>query len=293
MSAFSNVNGGLASLGRKAKGPARNLCSALFHAVIKSRLTLRIFETGSPLIWAFILNALLRVSDGNSSGFDLVKAVVIDDALPEGAGGGVALLGDAVGPAGLVVVALVLAILKGSETGWVLLAGLGLAGALLPDAVLGRDEGDSCFHDLNGGSLEAVVLGCALGNIGGLVVLLSSEAELPAGLLGSALLLAVLEVGDALGVLLTSSPLIWALLFDALLGVSYGNSSGLDLVHAVMVNNALDILVSIHVLGLSEALLPAVRVVSTSVVAELKSSATTDVETTLTAGRSDSLRPRT
>ena len=88
--------------------------------------------------------------DGNGSRFNFIEAVVVDDALPEGTGGGVALLGNAVGPAGLVVVALVLAVLKGPEAGGVSLAGFGSVGALLPDAVLGRDEGNSCFHDFDG-----------------------------------------------------------------------------------------------------------------------------------------------
>ena len=225
MSAFGNINGGLASLGRKAKGPASNLCSTLFHAVIKSRLTLRIFETGSPLIWAFILNALLGVSDGNGSGFDLVHAVMVDNALDVLVSVHVLGLSEALLPAVGAVSAPVVAELKGSDAAPILLAGLLLGLAILLDALLRGFQDHS-----NSGLLEAVVLGCALGNICGLVVLLSSEAKFPAGLLGSALLLAVLEVGEALGVLLTSSPLIWALLFDALLGVLNGNGSGFDLV---------------------------------------------------------------
>jgi len=85
---------------------------------------------------------------------------------------------------------------------------------------------------------QAVVGSSALGYVDSRLVLLSSEAKFPAGLLGSALLLAVLKGRDALGVLLAGGPLVGTLLFDALLRVFNGNCLR-DLVEAVVVDDTL------------------------------------------------------
>ena len=65
-----------------------------------------------------------------------------------------------------------------------------------------------------------------------------------------------------------------AFLFYTLLRVSNCNcmNFSIDLVHTVMINDALDVFVCIDVFGFSETLLPAVGVIVTLVVAEFESS---------------------
>ena len=63
---------------------------------------------------------------------------------------------------------------------------------------------------------DAVLRSGTFGNIGSIAVSLSSQTELPTGLFGSALLLAVGDSWDALGVVDTLLILMRALLLDAL-----------------------------------------------------------------------------
>ena len=106
---------------------------------------------------------------------------------------------------------------------------------------------------------EAVVLGCALSNVVSSLVALAGQADLPAGFLGAALLLAVLEGRLTLGVLCAGRVPVGALLLDALLGVGdVDHDGGLLLVPAVVVGAALEEVVGSLVLGDFEALLPAV-----------------------------------
>ena len=78
--------------------------------------------------------------------------------------------------------------------------------------------------------LQAVIGSSALGDIGGSLVLLSGEAELPARLFGAALLLAFLKGGDTVRVLLAGSPLLGTFFLDAFLSVSQDDSGGLVVV---------------------------------------------------------------
>jgi hypothetical protein len=68
---------------------------------------------------------------------------------------------------------------------------------------------------------------------------LSREAERPARFAASTLLLTVLKSGDAFGVLLAGSVLTWALLLDAIDGISNCNCCGFfKLVDAVILDDA-------------------------------------------------------
>ena len=64
------------------------------------------------------------------------------------------------------------------------------------------------------------------GNIDGGLIFVGGETESPAGLFGSALLLAVFEGRDAVLIILTGPPLVRTLLFDAFLRVSQSNGFG-------------------------------------------------------------------
>jgi hypothetical protein len=99
-----------------------------------------------------------------------------------------------------------------------------LVGAFLLDALLGVSEGNGSRNLFDGGGSDTFIGGCAFCNIDCGLAALRGEAETPTGLLCSTLLFAVLKSGDAFGVFLAGSPLGWAFLLDALLGVSEGNS---------------------------------------------------------------------
>ena len=71
-----------------------------------------------PLIRAFFSKTVVRVRDLFNC--NLVKAIVVDHTLPESTCRRISLLGNAVSPACLVVVALVFTILKSSEASWIL-----------------------------------------------------------------------------------------------------------------------------------------------------------------------------
>ena len=117
---FSNISCSLVFFTSKAEFPACLLSSAFALALLKSRNTLGVFLACSPLVRAFLLNAFLRVSNNCNSFLNLVKAIVVNNALPESTCRRISLLGNAVGPACLVVIALVFTILKSSEASWIL-----------------------------------------------------------------------------------------------------------------------------------------------------------------------------
>ncbi len=127
LGALGNVNGGLAALSGEAKGPTGSLGAALLLAVVKGRLALGVLEAGSPLSRAFLLDALLGVSNGNSSAsedfLNGIDAVIVNNALPIVSSIGVALLGDAGVPAVNVVLAFLLAVLEGSWASGIIEAG--------------------------------------------------------------------------------------------------------------------------------------------------------------------------
>ena len=62
LGAFGNVDGGLASLCKKAERPARALGSAFLLAILKGRSALGVFLAVSPLAGALLFNALFGIS---------------------------------------------------------------------------------------------------------------------------------------------------------------------------------------------------------------------------------------
>jgi len=114
----------------------------------------------------------------------------------------------------------VVAELEGSDAASVFFTSLLFCLAVLFNALL-RGVEDHC----DSGLLEAVIRSCTLCNVCGFLIFLSCQAEFPAGLLGSALILAVLEIGCALRIFLAGSPLSWAFFFNALLRVPKSYSS--------------------------------------------------------------------
>ena len=111
MSTFGSIDGGLTSLSAEAELPACGLCSAFLLAILEGRQALWILLAFSVLAGALLLKTILNIRNWSQSSlsFDLVQAVMINDALPESRCLSVALLSDAVGPAGLAVLALFLA----------------------------------------------------------------------------------------------------------------------------------------------------------------------------------------
>ena len=172
-----------------------------------------------PLVRTLVDKAIMR--SGISFNVNLVEAVVIEDAFPESAGCWASLLGDAVAPTGLVVVAFVLTVLKSSETSRVFRASSGFTWAFFLDAVLRGEDSKSSFS----GITKAIVGLSAFSNVYSGLASLGWEAKSPAGDLGSALLHAVIKSRLALGVLKASSPLSGAFSFNASLGISQSNSS--------------------------------------------------------------------
>ncbi|MCB0368475.1 MAG: hypothetical protein KDD45_03300 [Bdellovibrionales bacterium] len=129
----------------EAEFPARLFGAAFVLALLNGGEALRVLLACGVLIGAFLLDAILDgVGYGDSCRGHLVEAVVVNNALPEGTGLGVSLFGDAVGPAGLIIVALVLAVLEGPKASGVLGAGLGLVSAVLSDAILRAKDGECC-----------------------------------------------------------------------------------------------------------------------------------------------------
>ena len=112
LSTLGKVDGSLIVLTSQAQLPARLFASTFVTAILKN-LHAGVITLG-VLFWAFVLHALYWVIDRNQ-GSDFVHAVVVYDALPELVGVFIALLGDTGGPAGLVVLAFVLAGLEDSH----------------------------------------------------------------------------------------------------------------------------------------------------------------------------------
>ncbi len=146
-SAFGNVNCCLASLGWKAKSPTRLLGSTLLFAVLKSGDAFGVLLTSSPLGGAFLLNALLGVSESDSSFLcglrNLAKAFIGISAL-SGIDCCLAALGwEAESPTRFTGSTLLFAVLKSGDTFGVLLASSPLGGAFLLNALLGISDGNS------------------------------------------------------------------------------------------------------------------------------------------------------
>ena len=171
-----------------------------------------------PLVRTLVDKAIMR--SRISFNVNLVEAVVIEDAFPESAGCWASLLGDAVAPTGLVVVALVLTVLKSSKASRVFIASSGFIWAFFLDAVLRGEDGKSSFSDI-----KTIVGLSTFSNVDSCLTSLGCEAKSPAGDLGSTLLHAVIKSRLALRVRKASSPLSGAFSFNASLGISQSNSS--------------------------------------------------------------------
>ena len=144
-STLDKIVSSLVLLSSKTKFPTSFFSITFFMTVMKSRDTLSIFFTSIPFIWAFILQAIMRILNSRFDG-NLIEAIVVEDTLPEIAGRGISLLSDTVGPTGLIVVAFVFTILEGSEAARILGAGSGLIRAVVSDAILRRHKGNSSFN---------------------------------------------------------------------------------------------------------------------------------------------------
>ena len=129
---------------REAEFPAGFACSAFVLALFNGGEALRILLACGVLIGALLLDAIDGVGYGDSCRGHLVEAVVVNNALPEDTSLSVSLFGDAVGPAGLVIVALVLAVLKGSKASRVLGTGLSLVRAVFSDTIFRVEYGECC-----------------------------------------------------------------------------------------------------------------------------------------------------
>jgi hypothetical protein len=144
LSTLGNIDGGLASFSGKAKSPARDLGSTFVLAILKSGDAFGVFLAGSPFIRTFFLNALLGISQGNSSRSLFLgssKAVVVQNAFVEIRSRLVSLFGETSSPACSVVGALLFTVLKGGEAFVIFLASLELAGAFLSNAILRSKDG--------------------------------------------------------------------------------------------------------------------------------------------------------
>lgn len=136
---------------------------------------------GSPLGGAFLLNALLRVSNGNCCG-KLIQAVVINNACPKIGGISITLLGKASRIASGIVDAFFLTVLKSGEAFGITLAGAKLVFAFCLDALNWGTDVHHGSHWLNGGSVASVG-GGAFGSIDRGLAALSWETEGPTRLL--------------------------------------------------------------------------------------------------------------
>jgi hypothetical protein len=141
--ALGDIDSSLASLGGEAESPAGLGSSALLLAVLEGGDALGVLLAGSPLGGALLLNALLRISKGDSGRdlFDdnLAEALLSLSALGDVDGGLAALGGKAEGPAGSSGSTLLLAVLNGRNAFRILLAGSPLVRALLLNTGEGID----------------------------------------------------------------------------------------------------------------------------------------------------------
>jgi len=219
----------LAALRWEAESPTRFTGSTLLFTVLKSGDAFRVLLASSPLGGAFLLNALLGVSESNCSYLyglrNLAEAFICISALGD-IDCCLATLGwEAESPTRSFGSTLLFTVLKSGDAFGVLLAGSPLGGTFLLNALLGVSESDSSFLYGLRNLAKAFIGISALGDIDCCLAALGWEAESPARSFGSTLLFTVLKSGDAFGVLLTGSPLGGTFLFNALLGVSDGNSS--------------------------------------------------------------------
>ena len=122
-----------------------------------------------------------------------------------------------------------LAVLKGSETGWVFLAGLGLAGALLPDAVLGRDEGDSSGSLFNAllasRGIDAMVMDKANHVMGSVRFFSLLKTFFPAAFGSIASVITELKGSNASSIIFTSLFFLFAVFFNTFLRIFQGKSN--------------------------------------------------------------------
>ena len=99
---------------------------------------LRVLLASSPLIRALFFDALLRISNNGGNGcFNFVQAVVVNDALPESRSWSISFLGEAVGPASLIIFAISLTVLENSKATMIFSACFKLVRAVLFDTVFG------------------------------------------------------------------------------------------------------------------------------------------------------------
>ena len=135
--AFSNINSRLISFGCQTEGPAAGLGSAFLLAVLKSWNAFWVFLASSPLVRAFLLNALLRVSKDKSCwGFRRCKAVVSLCAFSNINSRLISFGCQAECPAAGLGSAFLLTVLKSWNTFWVFLASGPLVRAFLLNALL-------------------------------------------------------------------------------------------------------------------------------------------------------------
>jgi hypothetical protein len=222
VSTLHEVSGGLAAFGGQAKDPAGFLLSAGLFAFVESVNAGFVLFANFPEIVALLLDTVVEVWDSNR-GLDLVEALVVDDALPEGTGGGVALSCDTGSPAGLVFVTGSLTVLEGSKTAGVAGTGLGLVGAVIADALLGSGKDGHSVLLVVEGDVDALVLDDALDVFGGVGGLGISETLFPAVSGGVALIVAEGEGGHASSVVFAGLLFVLAVLLDALLGAFEGD----------------------------------------------------------------------
>jgi hypothetical protein len=100
--AFSNIDSGLTALSRKTQSPARLFSSTLLLTILKSGDAFGVLLASSPLVGAFLFNALLRICQNNSSGnfsFYAIKAMVVLNAFIEIRSCCITLFGKASSPA--------------------------------------------------------------------------------------------------------------------------------------------------------------------------------------------------
>ena len=149
---------------------------------MESRDALRVFLASSPLIGAFFLDALLRVSykSGNCS-FDSVQTLVVKDTFPKSTGGSVAFLGKAGGPASLIIAAFSFTILESSQTALIFSTCLGLLRAVVSDAIFGSVKNQSLLDSaMTLSYIDAFILDNAIDVVGSVGALGFLETIFPA-----------------------------------------------------------------------------------------------------------------
>jgi hypothetical protein len=174
VSTFCNIDCGLAAFSRETESPARFACSTLLFAVLKSGDAFGVFLAGSPLVGAFLLDALLGVSEGNGS-----RYLFDGDNSVTSVGGGAfccvdcglaALSRETKSPTGLLCSTFLLAVLESGETFGVLLAVSILGWALLLDALGRISKGNS-----GGNLIQAIVIDNTCPKISGVSITLFSK----------------------------------------------------------------------------------------------------------------------